>query len=103
MNNIFFFVFVGVVFIIVLSVLFTKKGTNTFVDVAFGGNVIKDWGDIGTTNVRGISQTVRLLQCNKDGEIFFVLAISVMASKQFIKISEQMADNLISMLSSAKQ
>ncbi len=103
MSNIILFVFVGVVFIIVLSVLFTKKGRNAFVDVGFGGNIVKDYGDIGTTNVRGVSQTISLLQSSKDGETFFILVTSMMASKQFIKISQQMADNLISMLSSAKQ
>jgi hypothetical protein len=71
--NWFTIIFPAFVVLIILTI-FTKRGRNLSVQMTFG-RIEKDYGNIGqATKVNGlIKQSLRLLQCSKNGEMFYVL------------------------------
>jgi hypothetical protein len=74
----------GVIVALIIFSIFTRRGRNFSVSVTFG-NIIKDYGDIGNaTKINGfIKQSVRLLQCDKKGEKFYLLETRTTAIMSF--------------------
>ena len=93
------FVLIFFVFFVLIGIIFTKKGRNIAIKNSFGGNVVKDFY-LGDTKSFFYNQSVTLLQCVKDGEMYFVLETSIPLNKRYTKISLEMANNLINGLSS---
>ena len=91
------------IFCIVLFVFLTKKGKNVSVALGFG-KIVKDYGDIGSSNLTGfMTQTLHLYECNNGRENFFVLEIRMLLRIQYVKISLETAQNFIKAVSSESQ
>jgi len=91
------------VFCTVFFILLTRKGKNVLVTVAFG-KIVKDYGDIGSSTLRGfMTQTLHLYKCINDKENFFVLEIRVFNNIQYAKISLETVQNFIKVVSSENQ
>ena len=57
----------------ILFSIFTRKGRNTAIKLQFGGKVIEDLGELGQSGSIFGNQTVRLLKCQRDDEVFYIL------------------------------
>lgn len=87
-------------FVLVVLGVLTKQGHNIYVR-SFYGKIVKDYGDIGgATKVNSLmGQSVRLLQCNRKGEMFYVLETRFTAllsyNVQYTKINQDLAQRLV--------
>lgn len=60
-------------FIFILFMVLSKRGRNTGIKMMFG-DIVQDYGELGTTQLKmGFTQSIRLLKCQKDTDIFYVL------------------------------
>lgn len=98
MESIFALVF-PVLFVGMLLMIFTKKGHNTFVRMAFG-KIVKDYGVLGKEKLQGpipgvrMPQHVRLLEVEKKGHKFYVLEANFFGAVQYMKLSKETAKAL---------
>ena len=95
-------IFVVVVFVVVIIGIFTNKGRLFGAKPIFwGGEVVKDYGWLNSgDNVNPImNQQIQLVKYKKGDEIFFVLIVKDSGmgfSTNYVKISEQLAEKLVS-------
>jgi hypothetical protein len=87
---------------IILYGVFTREGKSMFVKVGFG-KIIKDCGDIGSSKIWGMPQTLHLYECFDSKENFFVLEVRTLGNIHYSKISKESAQNFINLVSSSYQ
>jgi hypothetical protein len=98
---IFITVWVVIVAFIIYGI-FTRKGRNIGINTAYGGNVVKDLGEIADYQIFAGRQKVRLLQCRDKRSEFYVLEAdtTMPVSKQlyWIRIDKEALDKLNSLI-----
>ncbi len=100
------FIFVTLLFVFILSLIFTKKGRNLFVKAALG-EIIKDYGVLGKEKVSTFTglkmpQHTRLLKVRRASEIFYVLEANFFGAVQYMKLSSDSAQALAEVILAEK-
>lgn len=97
-----------IIFVVAIIFFTSKKGRNKSIE-SFAGKIIHDYGEFGESFLGkkplfGVTQKLRLLKCEREGEVFHLIESTQKTNLSFqinyVKLSKNASDALIHFLTS---